>query len=263
MTQGTSGTFTAPGRNESSDSKESLHDMIPPTVITPVIPEDPIEAITTRQSHSPTTSIDYTNFSDTHSFVTAPCPESQISETPTTHLEPHNSHETLNNNTFFSKKSFNSLNKFCKNYAKVKNNKQRPYSKKIKITHPYADHFLIKVTLFFSDTSIQTLTMIDSGATGSFIDRKFVSIHNIPTLTKKNPYKLNVIDGCEVVSSMVTHNTTPIVFQVKNNYEHICFDITELGRYPVILGIPWLVMHNPIINWKTPSIKFPVPSKLA
>ena len=62
---------------------------------------------------------------------------------------------------------------------------------------------------------------------------------------------------------MVTHNTVPLVFQVKNNYEHICLDIMELGKYPVILGIPWLVTHNPIINWKTHSIKFPVPSKLS
>ena len=56
--------------------------------------------------------------------------------------------------------------------------------------------------------------MIDSGATGSFIDRKFVSIHSIPTLLKEDPYKLNVIDGREVISGMVTHNTTPIVLQV-------------------------------------------------
>src|ERR1700733_13849202 len=105
--------------------------------------------------------------------------------------------------------------------------------------------------------------MIDSGATGSFIDRKFVSIHNIPTIPKKTPYKLNVIDGREVVSGMVTHNTAPLVFQVKNNYEHICFDVTELGNYPIILGIPWLMTHNPTINWKTVSIRFPVPSELS
>ena len=169
-TQGASGTFAAPGTNGSSDSNNSLEDLLPLTVKAHVPPQDSMESTTKRPSHSPTTSVDYTDFSDTRSFVTAPYPESQISEALIDHLEPHKSPKITNNNTFFNNNSFNSLNKSCKYYVKVKDDKRKPYHKKIKITQSYTDHFLIKVTLFFSDTSIQTLAMIDSGATGSFID---------------------------------------------------------------------------------------------
>jgi len=32
-------------------------------------------------------------------------------------------------------------------------------------------------------------------------------------------------------------------------------NVCDLGRTEVILGIPWLVAHNPEINWKTGEVK--------
>jgi len=32
-------------------------------------------------------------------------------------------------------------------------------------------------------------------------------------------------------------------------------NVYDLGRTEVILGIPWLVAHNPEINWKTGEVK--------
>ena len=39
------------------------------------------------------------------------------------------------------------------------------------------------------------LAMIDSGATGNFMSRKFAMNHQIPGLPKKRPYQLTVVDG--------------------------------------------------------------------
>ena len=32
-------------------------------------------------------------------------------------------------------------------------------------------------------------------------------------------------------------------------------DVCELGKMEIILGMPWLVAHNPEINWKTGEVK--------
>jgi len=32
-------------------------------------------------------------------------------------------------------------------------------------------------------------------------------------------------------------------------------DVCDLGKMEIILGMPWLVVHNPKINWKTGKVK--------
>ena len=32
-------------------------------------------------------------------------------------------------------------------------------------------------------------------------------------------------------------------------------DVCDLGKTKVILGMPWLVAHNPEINWETGEVK--------
>jgi len=38
--------------------------------------------------------------------------------------------------------------------------------------------------------------------------------------------------------------------------ENINFDVTPLGEYDIVLGIPWLQYHNPTIDWKTGNLQF-------
>ena len=94
--------------------------------------QDPIEEVATKYSHSHATSIDYTDSLDTRSFVTAPCLESQVNETPVNHPELHSPPRIINNNTFFNNsKPFNSLNKSHKHYIKPKGNKKIIIIKKL------------------------------------------------------------------------------------------------------------------------------------
>jgi len=32
-------------------------------------------------------------------------------------------------------------------------------------------------------------------------------------------------------------------------------DVCDLGKMEMILGMPWLVVHNPEINWETGEVK--------
>ena len=43
---------------------------------------------------------------------------------------------------------------------------------------------------------------------------------------------------------------------VMGHNEQINFNVTPLGQYNVVLGIPWLRNHNPVIDWKHEQIEF-------
>ena len=111
------------------------------------------------------------------------------------------------------------------------------------------DHLVIPVILSCKKIKISTIVMIDSGATSSFIDIKFIKENNILTELKEIPIQLKVIDGRKISSGNVTTQTKQINLQINNHYEKITLDITKLGKYPIILGIPWLKQHNPLIHW--------------
>ena len=101
-----------------------------------------------------------------------------------------------------------------------------------------SDHLVIPIILNHEYVIIQTQAMIDSGATSSFIDTNFIKEHNLPLERKSSPIPLYVIDGRPVASGEITHNTIPLTLSITNHSEKLSFDVTQLGTYPIILGIP-------------------------
>jgi RNase H-like domain found in reverse transcriptase/Reverse transcriptase (RNA-dependent DNA polymerase)/Integrase zinc binding domain/Chromo (CHRromatin Organisation MOdifier) domain len=94
--------------------------------------------------------------------------------------------------------------------------------------------------------------LIDSGATGNFIDTQVASANGFKALRKTEAYTLNVIDGEQIGSNkgMVTHETELLNMRIlKGHTEEIQFDLVAMGTHAVILGMPWLREHNPHIDW--------------
>lgn len=98
--------------------------------------------------------------------------------------------------------------------------------------------------------------MIDSGATNSFVNSSFLGTTHIPLVQKDVPLELQVIDGRPISSGAITHHSALSTLSISGHEENISLDITSLGNYPVILGLPWLSLHNPEIDWKNQSIIF-------
>src|ERR1700677_4982069 len=46
---------------------------------------------------------------------------------------------------------------------------------------------------------------------------------------------------------------------IGSHEEKIVLDVMELGRHPLILGIPWLKVHNPTIDWTSHRVTFASP----
>jgi hypothetical protein len=102
----------------------------------------------------------------------------------------------------------------------------------------------------------QVSTLVDSGATSSFIDQTFDAQHNIPMVKKSTPVPVEVIDGKTIASGAITHETTPLELCIGKHTEKIVFNIISTSHHPIILGLPWLEAHNPIIDWRSRTFTF-------
>ena len=95
--------------------------------------------------------------------------------------------------------------------------------------------------------------LLDSGATGLFIDSEFVEAKNLTTQKLPRAIQVYNIDGTLNEHGSVTH-TVDLVIRYQDHTERAVFYVTQLGGVPLILGHPWLVQHNPEIDWATGKV---------
>ena len=91
-------------------------------------------------------------------------------------------------------------------------------------------------------------TLIDSGAETNVIDWRTVQQFNIPTRPVQN-WTLRGVTGAtdEVVSKIAS-----LRVRIWGKELRVRAYITNLGNWErLILGMPWMQEHNPIINWRS------------
>ena len=95
--------------------------------------------------------------------------------------------------------------------------------------------------------------MLDSGATGNFIDHGMVNTLQIPLMKKDTPEEVQAVDGKPLSSGPLTEHTTVLQLRMVVGEEHhiegVRFNVIDAPQYGIILGMPWLQQHNPLINW--------------
>ena len=70
----------------------------------------------------------------------------------------------------------------------------------------------------------------------------------------ERPVRVKNVNGTYNSREAITHEIEVNVYY-KSHVERMRIDICKLGRTEVILGMPWLVVHNPKINWETGEVK--------
>jgi len=96
--------------------------------------------------------------------------------------------------------------------------------------------------------------LLDSGATGMFMDRQTAARHGFKLQKLGRPLMVKNVDGTVNSGGAITHQVEYNVFY-KGHIERMRMDVCDLGKTEVILGMPWLVAHNPEINWETGEVK--------
>jgi len=96
--------------------------------------------------------------------------------------------------------------------------------------------------------------LLDSGATGLFMDMTFTREKGFKMKRMKNPLLVKNVDRTVNVGGAITHQVEYNMF-FKGHVERVRIDVCNLGKTEVILEMPWLVAHNPEIDWEKGEVK--------
>ena len=94
--------------------------------------------------------------------------------------------------------------------------------------------------------------LVDSGADDNFIDSGIISKLSIPTVELANSKEVLALDGRLLAE--VTHRTAPITLTISGNHQETVELFVISSPLSPVLGLPWLKLHNPQIDWASVSI---------
>jgi len=105
-----------------------------------------------------------------------------------------------------------------------------------------------------SHDGVAVKALLDSRATGLFMDTIFTKEKGFKIEKMKRPLLVKNMDGTVNIEGAITHQVECNMF-FKGHVERVRMDICNLGKMEVILGMPWLAAHNPEIDWKKGEVK--------
>jgi len=111
---------------------------------------------------------------------------------------------------------------------------------------------ILPIEISTTDTSEvhSVKALLDSGATGSFIDKDFVRTKGITTQSISRPIPVYNVDGSPNEAGQISE-VVDVVLRYKTHSERTLLAVSSLGRQSMILGYTWLKDHNSEVNWQT------------
>jgi len=105
---------------------------------------------------------------------------------------------------------------------------------------------LLPVEIETTDTSElhSVKALLDSRATGSFIDRDFVHSKGMNTWTLLRNIPVFNINGSPNETGQISE-VVAVVLWYKTHSERMLLAVSRLGKQSLILGYDWLKDHNP------------------
>jgi len=101
---------------------------------------------------------------------------------------------------------------------------------------------------------IMIKALLDSGAMGMFMNRQMAARHGFKLQKLDRPIAVRNVNSTNNSGGAIMHQVECNVFY-KGHVERIRIDVCDLGKTEVILGMLWLAVHNPEINWETRKVK--------
>ena len=87
-----------------------------------------------------------------------------------------------------------------------------------------------------------------------FMDTTFAKEKGFKMEKLKKPLLVRNVDRTTNMEGAITHQVECNMF-FKGHVERARMDIYNLGKTELILGMPWLVAHNPEIDWEKGEVK--------
>jgi len=104
-----------------------------------------------------------------------------------------------------------------------------------------------------ADRIFEMNALIDSGAGGTFIDKKCAQQNGITLIPTEKPIQAFNMNGTKNNTGTIEHCTW-LKIQMGKKKISTRFLATGLEKKKMILGLPWLKQYNPKINWNSGTV---------
>lgn len=126
---------------------------------------------------------------------------------------------------------------------------------------PSSLHPTITVQLHFLTSTVTKEAFIDSGAADNFVSASLVKKFTWTTEPLPQTLEGLVIDGTILASGPIRSCTTPIeMLGGVLQHESISFLVLSQASSQLVLGLPWLQWHSPVIDWSGSFLSSWVPT---
>ena len=96
------------------------------------------------------------------------------------------------------------------------------------------------------------VALLDCGATGQFVSSRFAQAHGL-TVSSASFDTITLADGRSQKAAGVMSSVS---VSFGGYADRLDFTLTDLHGYDVILGMPWLVRYNPVVDWRGATVSF-------
>ena len=96
------------------------------------------------------------------------------------------------------------------------------------------------------------VALLDCGATGLFASSQFARAHGLTV----SPASFDTITLADGRSQRAAGVLSSVSVTLGSYTDRLDFVVTDLHGYDFILGMPWLVHYNPVIDWRGATVSF-------
>ncbi|CAJ0950214.1 unnamed protein product [Ranitomeya imitator] len=114
--------------------------------------------------------------------------------------------------------------------------------------------FLLSVTLICSLSSYSVMAFVDSGAALNLMDLEYAKRCGFFLEPLQCPIPLRGIDATPLAKNKPQYWTQLTMCMAPAHQEVIRFLVLHNLHDVVVLGLPWLQVHNPVLDWKSMSV---------
>ena len=112
------------------------------------------------------------------------------------------------------------------------------------VPSPNSLHLDVEVETTDTQQIRHVSALLDSGATGLFIDATYVEQHRLTTRPLTHPIPVYNIDGTRNEAGSI-RSVVDLVLRYRTHAERAVFAVTSLGKQDMILGFTWLLGAQP------------------
>lgn len=107
------------------------------------------------------------------------------------------------------------------------------------------------------------MALLDHGATGIFMDKRFARHTRLPIRVLSEATSVKALDGHEIHQASETlYETHPLNTEIGPTHDKICFSLID-SSYPIVIGLPWLRKYNVDVDFSDDQLVFPDGAKVA